>query len=240
MSDNSIYPDGGRENVLYTTYCDIAMRAYYNAYLLHEKIKKENYSGELSEEKSLLEEQVVVTVVFSAMCIEAFFNDYAAACLGDSEFYDNFDRLSALSKFKLISKFILKTDIDKSKAYYSYLRSLFSLRDSYVHSKSKEISFKGFTEEELEARERFLDEHGIKFEIPLLDKEYICSNMRQALNALKTIKEIAKFFDFYDDNVFASAKLFSPSVAFFIKGEEYKYKQYVLTLLGIKAEDYAR
>lgn len=240
MGDRSIYPDGGRENVLYSTYCDIAMRSYYNAYLLHEKIKKEKYSGELLEEKYLLEEQVVVTVVFSAMCIEAFFNDYAAACLGDSEFYDNFDRLSALSKFKLISKFILKTDIDKSKAYYSYLKSLFALRDSYVHSKSKEISFKGYSKEEFNELKESLEGQWPSFEIPLLNKDSICSDMRQALNSLKAIREIAKFFDFYDDNAFANAKLFSPSVAFFLKGEEYKYKQYVLSLLGIKAEDYAR
>ena len=188
MSDNSIYPDGGRVNVLYPTYCDIAMRAYYEASLLHEKLKAKHYSGECFDDRLLLEQKIIITIVFSAMSIEAFLNDYAAACLGDTEFYENFDKMSVLSKFKLIAKFILKTDIDKSKSYYSYLKILFSLRDSYVHSKSKEASFKGYTIEEIEERDAFFEEMGIKWEDSSLNKDDICNTMRQALNSIKAIK----------------------------------------------------
>ena len=240
MGEKSIYPDGGRVNALYPTYCDIAMRAYYDAYLLHKKIKDRDYSGECSKDRRLLEEKILITIVFSAMSIEAFFNDYAAACLGDSEFYDNFDKMSVLSKFKLIAKFILKTDIDKSKSCYSYLKSLFSQRDFYVHCKSKKSSFNGYTKEELEENERLIEELGIVFEEPRLDSDEIKKHLRDGLNALKAIKEITEYFDCYDNNVFAFGKLFFPLEAFYMKSDDNKYKQYVLSELGIKEKDFKR
>ena len=96
------------------------MRNYYWAKKSYDTLDKtdyENYLYVLDE----IHKYTISTVVFSAMSIEAFFNNYAASCLGDEEFYDNFDKLSVISKFKLIAKFILKEDIDKTQSYYLYL-----------------------------------------------------------------------------------------------------------------------
>ena len=123
MAD-AIYPNSFRINYFANTYCEMAMESYYNAKDLYLQIKKDNYVGERIHELVGMEKQVISAVVFSAMCIESFFNDYSAACLGDVEFYDNFDKLSTISKFQLIAQFILKKEIDKSKSYYSRLKLL--------------------------------------------------------------------------------------------------------------------
>lgn len=233
MAD-AIYPNALRKNYFANTYCEMAMESYYNAKDSYWRIKKDNYSGERTHELGEMEKQVISAVVFSAMCIESFFNDYSAACLGDVEFYDNFDKLSTISKFQLIAQFILKKEIDKSKSYYSRLKQLIKNRDNYVHNKSRFHEFQGYSKEEYEQIERIkkdADEEYIEYNF---SKVSVDDTFNQSLNALKAIYDIAIFFDLYDTNTHAVDRLFWPSGIVFGESWERKVKKTVFRDLGIK------
>lgn len=233
------YPrDFARQNCLASFYSEIAMESYVNAHILYNEIKKDDYRGENLYKLCKMQKQVISTVVFSAMCIESFLNDYAASCLGDDEFYDNFDKLSAISKFQLIAQFILKTEIDKSKSYYFRLKELFRNRDSYVHNKSSDAEIYGYSEDEYEMFNAFREE----FEAGLIDsnlsKTETDNDFRQALNALKAVYELATFFDFRDSNIKAVIRLFGPHCIDYDEEPEQKVKKIVFEDLGIKAKAY--
>ena len=81
------------------TYCDVAMKSLYRALNTKKEIENNNYHyydrGFYLEENLI--QEAITCIVFSVMSLEAFFNDYAASSLGDSEFYDNYDHLSIIS-----------------------------------------------------------------------------------------------------------------------------------------------
>ena len=173
------------------------------------------------------------------MCVESFLNNYAAACLGDSDYYENFDRLSAIGKFQLIAKFILRTDIEKGNAYYSYLKQLFKNRDAYVHNKSRKAKYQGMSEDEFEEYQNFIqnsiDEE--QYEEPTFSAEEVASSIREARDALKAIKEMAIFFDKFDSEAYAFVKLFHPNGLVWGHPSERRYKAVVFPLLGIKVDE---
>lgn len=226
----SMYPEGIRENCFATDYCEIAVEAYYKAIQSAKVLEEINYVAcDNQDYYSDMEKNVVITIVFSAMCIESFLNDYAAACLGDSEFYDNFDKLSEISKLELISKFILKTTVDKEKSYYSQLKTLIKARNSYVHNKSKDFDINTYREEN-----SYLVFSEDECEPPVYNKVIVKEEIKSALNALKAIRDIALFFDEHDSGAYALYQLFRPLS--FVYESEYKttYKNFVYSELGIK------
>ncbi len=224
-----IYPDYGREGSFCHMYCEIAMESYYQAMQAHAQIKAENYSAYENTNYKAMNKGIISTIVFSAMAIESFLNDYAPACLGDDEFYDNFDRLSVLSKFQLISKFIIQTPIDKGQAYYFLLKSLFSRRDRFVHNKSRCMEFQGYPEEQMnEIEQAWLSE-----DMPTFDVEDIRKDMRMGLDALKAMRELARFFDERDHNISALFRFFGSTVGFFVREP---YQQEIFKLLKIPLE----
>lgn len=225
----AVYPHEVRTNVLSSMYCEMAMESYYNATIKYEEIKNTDCSWACGNQYDAVYKSIISTTIFAAMSIEAFLNDYLAACLGDSEFYGNFDRLSVLGKFELLAVFLLKTPVDKSQSYYSLLKVLFQQRDAYIHSKSKHHTFQGYTEKELEEQHSSSDD--------LSDTSKINSNdlqegLNSALDALKAVKNIAEFVDKYDSNAWAMIRLFGMTS---LNPEEWgKYKAPVLKLLGIR------
>lgn len=226
----NIYPDSARENCLANMYCEIAMESYYHAYIAYTMIRTANYSHKYNNELSSMNKSIVTTIIFSAMTIEAFINDYAAACLGDSDFYDNFDKLSLTGKFKLVSKFILKNNrLDNSNAY-SMLCSLIKSRNSYVHCKSRYLDFSKYSLDEIQDIEHLdsLEEEDYKF-----DYKEIKNNIDNALNAIKTIYEIALYFDKYDFNVSAIFRLFNTFGLIAGNKKEQQYKTFVFQKLGL-------
>ena len=210
------------------------MEAYYHASNLADEIKRKNYYiDENAKNWDALSKDVVKTVVFSAMAIEAFFNDYAAACLGDSEFYGSFDQLTPISKFELIAKFILNAEIDKSKSYYSQLKKLINRRNQYIHNKSKALKTGYATLEEAIEAHKMYKQAIIDQEIPKIDQQEIKSELNEALDALKAVRDIARFFDLHDTNIFAILKLFGIHGGFHKDSSE-KYKLFALNALQIK------
>lgn len=235
----AIYPQGLRENCFFGVYSEIAMESFFKALQRYQEVKASNYLVSSGWELGEMDKHVISTVVFSAMCIESFLNNYAAACLGDSEYYEHFDRLSAIGKFQLIAKFILKTDLDKGKSYYSHLKQLFRNRDAYVHNKSKKSKYQGVTEDDLEcysnARQNMIDEG--QYIEPSFPKEDVDHSIREARDALKAVKEIALFFDEYDSEAYAFARLFHPSGIIYGHPSERRYKTAIFPLLGIEVDE---
>lgn len=196
-------------------YIDIAMDAFYKANNLYLDLMERDFPNWAIEEMKEFTKNTTISVVFSAMTIESFLNNYAATCLGDSEFYGDFDKLSAIGKLQLISKFILKSPIKKSEACYYRTKKLFHDRDAYVHNKSRDLSWK-----DIENIQKKLD----------TPKKLI----EKATNAIKTIRDIALYFDSIDPNVNAVDFLINPKEVLIDPKENTEVKRYILNVLEIK------
>lgn len=230
-----IYPGGGRENDFSSMYCQMAMQSYYRAFQYYEEIRQADFSWSKCDEYYELQKAVISTVVFSAMSLEAYFNNYIAACLGDKEYYDSFDNLTPEGKFQLIIKFIFKTKIDKSKACYGGLVNLFKLRNQYVHNKSKRLEFQGYTPEEYAEIEKVILPDDVIFpEPPLIDKKEIKSDMREARESIKAVYNVAVYFEEHDQNCVAIPWLFGGKLHPAVSPYEIKAREFVYQRLGIK------
>lgn len=195
-----------RLNCYASIYADIAMENYCKARQTYELIKKHNYCGEAFELEMELFKCSSIVCVFSTMAIESFFNDYAATCLGDEDFYENFDRLSTMSKFQLISTFILEHEIDKSQEYYSNLKTMIKVRDKLVHNKSK--VFRGYNEEEIKEIHKLHKSENVDFEkITAIDREDVRAEMELARTSIKAMRDISNYFDNLDEHAKAAFKI---------------------------------
>lgn len=195
-----------RQNCYASHYAEIAIKNYYEMKEVFEQNNGKDIKGEIVSEIRKVVNMQMICCVFSEMALESFFNDYAAACLGDSEFYDEFDKLSVIGKFQLIVNFILKKDFDKSKAYYSSLKKLLKDRNDLVHNKSTSIK-----PEDIQKCERCLNGESLDFDY----EEYLKSNVLIIKDALREAKEyinamvrIAKFFHENDVNARPFIRLF--------------------------------
>lgn len=150
--------------------------------------------------KSLFKDYHVI-IVFSAMAIEAFINDYLATCFSDELYYDNFDKLNILQKIEIMFSVIWEDAFDKSKSLYNYLHDLLKRRNSFVHSKSKK-----FTEKWLMKNSK---------EIPIMDRtngkpfeaaeltitlNEIIGWLKKSLDSIKSFYLLCQAVDEHDDN----------------------------------------
>ena len=196
-----------RVNFLCSSYSQIAIDNYFLAKQRIEQIKMErdySYGVEYYDDAV---HPTIITCVFAIMAIESYLNDYAAKNLGDEEFYDNFDKLSLLSKFQLISKFILRTKIDKSQSYYGNLKTAEKMRNEFVHNKSQDLSkwlnaISFFGENDLDEGE-FDEESEFNNLMSRLNKD-----LKNAKNAIISMRDIACFFENHDKNCCAFLLLF--------------------------------
>ena len=174
----------------------MTVKNYYD--IIKEKNATSNYTiGAYVVDRNTLEENMVITCVFSAMAIEAFINDYIASRIGDAEFYDNYDKLSIESKFNFAIKLIMRADINKGAEYYYLFKKLFKSRNDFVHSKSKDFNIddtKKYSENSDE-----VDMEGIvSVNLESLKNKYYIGR-----DAIKAILEIANFFEENDDDCYA-------------------------------------
>lgn len=225
----AIYPNADRKNCLASMYCEMAMQSYYHAHKFYNVVQRHGYSYLAANEQFAMNKEIISTIIFSAMTIESFLNDYASACLGDTDFREYFDKLSPEGKLVLIAKFIFKTDIDKEQAYYSYFKTLIKQRNEYVHNKSNELCNQ-------ESGENKCDDNHIDCDIPTFDKSEIEMDIRKARDSIKGIKAIADYFDQYDSSVHAVSRLFTPEMIPYVSKDEQRYKKFVFSELGIKVK----
>ena len=148
MSDIKEYPADFmmRNNQYASMYCDIALEAYYEARKIYNTMTAAKW---LMADPAVdyrmpekIHKKVATTIVFSALAAEAFINDYLAARLGDKEFsrvYNTSD-VHYYQKLDKIMTDILQVRYYQEHQWYQDVRTLFDLRNAFVHSKSSEVS----------------------------------------------------------------------------------------------------
>ena len=228
---NGIYPMEGRYNFLAGMYCEMAMEAYHTIVEQYDVILRKNSWVDTIEDQNRLEKAMVSCVVFSAMSIEAYLNDYAASCMGDSEFYNNFDKLSIIAKLELITKFILQVPIEKSRETYRNVKALVKDRNAFVHSKSSRCTYQGSSKEDIQIQNEYWEENALEEEEPPIDLATINDSVKKAENALKAIHGIAVHFNGNDPNAHAEVFLFSPTQVYFVPPGQINKRVYSYTYI---------
>jgi hypothetical protein len=214
------------------------MESYFEALNYYEKNRESDYLWEMMEEYSQMEKGVIKCIVFSAMCVESFLNDYAAMRMGDSDFYDNFDKLKPIGKFQLIANFVLKSEFDKSKSYYSLLKDLFRLRNGFVHNKSQEADIFGFSSlEEAEAFQKESMASADFLKMSESDRKEVDLDIKNAMNSLRAVYELAKYFEENNCGYSAVEELFNTHGVIYGSEREKEYKKYVFSKLNIKINE---
>lgn len=87
-----------------------------------------------------LGKSIFITIVFSAVALEAYIYDYAARHLDDSYVRDYIDRLDTVSKWVVIPRLITGQELSKEGKWLQLLKNLVAERNSIIHNKSLEIS----------------------------------------------------------------------------------------------------
>lgn len=199
-------------------YCEMAVNAYYCAERLDKMTVSDEDINDLLTKYRSIYKLSITAVVFSAMCIEAFLNDYAAACLGDDNFYGKLEKRPTICKLEHITKKLLKTEIDESKPYYSGVIALIENRNKCVHPKSRGIDVKASLNSDFDITKYI--------ELDL--------NINNAENALKAVRDLAYFFDEHDANIHAIQEIFNLDSA----SNGNKTIEFITSKLGIKVSDY--
>ena len=194
-------------------YCKTALENYLVASSCMQDMKdaaKELDMEAFQKQEDQLHGNLAICIVFSCMCLESFFNNYLAACLGDGLYYKNFDSLNEIQKLELICSFIFGSPLDKSQAMYCYLAETNKLRNDLVHNKSISFDFNRYVADAPMADNppnvENPDEQQQEMFASLL-VEY-ANEIKAAHKAIKLIGMIACFFDENDPNVHAKSHLF--------------------------------
>ena len=203
-----------RENVMYSDYGNILLEHLFDSYDYLEKLKKldkkTNSYDEFSNIKNRIKFNYIEIIVFSIMCVEAFLNDYIASCILDENYYNNFDMLNVLSKFNLIVQFIFKDDSDKSEKCASMLKGLNKKRNNLVHSKSNDASHVAYHSlEELEEAKSEMNIDDCLDNMMTQDINSCFYLFNESKQAIITVVELAKYFDYQDIDSHALFRIFS-------------------------------
>lgn len=191
------YPKNAiRYNYMANLYMENAMESFIEAKKIFDEIKKngENYP-EYTEQS--LSKKISIVIVFSAMAVESFLNDYAAATLNDDDYYNTYDSLNICNKFKLIVQFILRKEFNKKDGIYGLLSNLTKNRNKLVHNKSYEC-------------EKLVEGDYIKF---------LRDNLASATNAIKAVVELVNYFEENDLESSACERVFSSYTLCYFENE---------------------
>ena len=189
-----------RLDLLCPYYTEIAFQHYYE---IKERclFYSQNYSFDIFNEARIILQKSMVTVVFSQMAIESFCNDYAATCLGDNEFYDNFDKLEFMNKLQFVIKFVLQDTWDKREPYTS-LKALNKYRNEYIHNKSRMFTPSKIEKDMFDAEDTSFEPDDKFFKNEFNSElKYIKECLRKARIAIKAIVEVVNFFDGRDEGI---------------------------------------
>ena len=228
----------GRSNYMVTNFTEIALEQFYWLQKKYERLKAMTTMNE--EVVGLchgITNHYTSCITFSAMALEAFFNDYAATKLGDDFYYDNFENLRPFSKLQLISLIIFNETIDKSGNLFRYINLLFKERNKLVHCKSRELRGMSKAEYmELEhLRETNEDYRDYLAESMLrIDMKAEEEMRNKAHDALKALVEVAAYFDKHDVHAFASYKLLCSGAVYAWDGDMQARIKDVQLLLGVR------
>lgn len=203
-----------RFNGFYQTYVEIAIKSYSHMKKSLQVLEEASYicNGETGQAYDDLQKNIIITIVFAAMAIESYINDYAAACVNDEDYYECFDKLSVLDKLQLVSLFVFQVEFNKDQAVFTHIKDLFKDRNNFVHNKSMRSDL-------------FFRKHGVtiseRSEVKLQNQEDLEGNpnsatynpselkadIGKAKNAIKALKHLARFIEAHDETENASFAL---------------------------------
>lgn len=106
--------------------------------------------GELNSE---IDKRTRVVIIFCALAVEAFINDYAIDHLSRSYFDNHLDKLDLLSKWVLIPRIVTGSQLEKGNKPIQDLDWLIKHRNKLVHFKSQFVevdNLKFYNKEEAE------------------------------------------------------------------------------------------
>ena len=198
-----------RVNYKASLYFDIAYKQFITDLNPSLQLDK-NSILELENFKDNLFANYHIVVVFSAMTLEAFVNDYLAVCLSDDFFYSNLDKLKIKQKIEVIYNIIWEIEFDKSEKLYNCIHNLIKERNEFVHSKSENFNSEWFEKN--------------KKNIPVVvrtsedndEQDYIQHYLREckqrfieSYNAINTLYLFCKAVDSNDENCHATVDILS-------------------------------
>lgn len=135
------------------TYFAIAYRHHKNVQRLvverkTRKVKDDHDVDFICENNATIQRAAMVSVIFSALTLEAFINNYAIEKFSKSYFNNHLDKLSPVSKWIVIPKLITGNSLNTEGQPYELLKKLFKLRDKLVHYKTRKKKVSEMTEED--------------------------------------------------------------------------------------------
>ena len=179
-----------------TVYFSIVYELFIKNLNKASKLDLNNYEDVDKCEEELFNDYHIM-IVFSAMTLEAFINDYLAVCLSDN-FYSTFDKLTVIQKIETIYSIVWEDTFDKSSELYNRIQALLKQRNLFVHSKSKEL------DDDLirSASDDFDEISADEFRKHLLNSslEQICLLLQEAFSAIQAICLFCKAVDAHDKN----------------------------------------
>lgn len=207
-----------RSNVMYSIYGDIVLEHLVDSYNSLQEINKFDISNDMSDYDCLykrIEADYIEIIVFSAMCIEAFLNDYIASCTSDNKFHEQFDRLPVLTKFEQVIESIFKisdsNNISNLDDLKSKLRELNKSRNELVHSKSKSAyNLIDFFFDDTDIDQNEIIDYDNEYEATIEHILNECKDLYdKSIYFIKIVVDLANFIDSQDDRVNALCKMLS-------------------------------
>jgi hypothetical protein len=80
-----------------------------------------------------------ITIVFSAITIEAYIYDYAARHFSDSYVQNYVDKMDTVSKWVIVPRLITGRELPRDQRWFQLIKLLISERNLIVHSKSSSL-----------------------------------------------------------------------------------------------------
>lgn len=113
-----------------------------------------------------------VTIIFSAIAIEAYIYDYAARHLSDKFSKEYIDKLDLVGKLVIVPKLITGQELPRNKKWFGLAKNIVKTRNMIVHNKSSTIPLSVDDAQQYISKIKIIDEHilqSAKQAVELLD-----------------------------------------------------------------------
>lgn len=119
-----------------------------------------------------------ISIIFSAMCLEAIINHYAINRTSKTLFENYLDKLDVKAKWVIIPKLLSTVEFNRESQAFELLGKVVKLRNDLVHYKSRVIRFPANMAEQMEK-----------------DEKDFYSNVRNSIQAIFSVVEELKRID---------------------------------------------
>jgi hypothetical protein len=127
------------------TFFEVAKESYERYFELEERASSFDLKDSLELESRMYEittrqhKHELITICFSAMCVEAFIYDYAARHTSDSYAKKYLDKLDVVAKWVVIPRLVIGKDFPRNSQAFELLKFLITTRNGLVHFKSSNV-----------------------------------------------------------------------------------------------------